>query len=127
MKANRAWIITWDSNADERDGIRPDQVLTFLDARLGSDLVVKIMKALWVSHSKLYWRERLAYATKVKLSPTFIMKRNEIIYVGSKPRLVGRIVRKIEATDLADGGRVSWIEDRGNSALIEQSKLPHPR
>jgi hypothetical protein len=128
MKAKHAWLIRWDISTDKRDRIVADQILTFLDARLSEHNVEKIMKALWVSHSRLMWREKLRFAlTPNRLAPCFVIKRDGRIFVGIKPRLNATLVNDVEAFDEDGGGIVSWSELRGSETKrFEQRNLPLP-
>jgi len=125
MKAKRAWIVRWDASAGSRDGVVAGQILTFLDPRYGDEAVIKIMKALWISHSRLMWRERLSLAIKPsRMTSNFVLKRDGEIFVGVKPRLVAKIVNNVEAIDTKEEGIVRWVEFRETEKHFEQSILP---
>lgn len=128
MKAKNAWLVRWDVSADERDHVVASQILTFLDGQLSEDSVEKVLKALWVSHSRLMWREKLGFAVRPKqMASSFVLRRDGRIFVGSRPRLNALLVSDVEATDEDAGGRVTWTEFRdGKRKRFEQRSLPHP-
>lgn len=128
MKSKQAWIVRWDTAATDRDGIVPGRIITFLDFRLSDQSVIKIIKSLWVSHSRLLWHERLVFAIRPnRMTPNFVLKQDGRILVGVRPRIEARIVSDIEAIDDDQGGTVSWTELwASGSKRIQQENLPHP-
>ena len=127
MKVKRAWLIRWDDLADERDGVVPGRVVSFLDARLSDENVERVMKALWVSHSRLLWSEHLNFAVSPNRAASgFVRKHDSRIYVGVRPRLEARIVTDIDAADDDSGGTVSWTEFLPTGEMLfRQEKLSY--